>query len=111
MASIIETVKQFLLTHGHERRYLLAFSGGLDSHVLLHVCVQLQFEFSAVHIHHGLSPHANQWQAHCAKICADYAVPFHCENILPSAKNIEASARVARYAKMAALLNVNDMLL
>ncbi len=51
-----------------------AFSGGLDSTVLLHLLAALRAEtgtaLSALHVHHGLSPHADAWARHCAAVCA-----------------------------------------
>ncbi|MBN8770953.1 MAG: tRNA(Ile)-lysidine synthetase, partial [Thiobacillus sp.] len=44
-------------------RLTLALSGGLDSVALLHALLALRdlhpFELQAVHVHHGLSPHAD----------------------------------------------------
>ena len=44
---------------------VVAFSGGLDSSVLLHLMAQLRqsisFQLSAHHVHHGLSQHADAW--------------------------------------------------
>ncbi|MCH9689352.1 MAG: hypothetical protein K0U10_01715, partial [Gammaproteobacteria bacterium] len=47
---------------------VVGFSGGLDSTVLLHILSSdavLSQKLHAVHIHHGLSPHADAWQASC----------------------------------------------
>ena len=50
-------------------KLLLAYSGGLDSTVLLHLLYQvnksLPFQLSAQHVHHGLSPNANAWADFC----------------------------------------------
>lgn len=81
----------------------LAFSGGVDSTVLLHALVLakkvLGFRLSAVHIHHGLSRYADQWAQHCQKICEAYQVPLRIVPVTVAAKGhgIEAAARQARY--------------
>lgn len=83
-------------------RLCVAFSGGLDSTVLLHCLaglrVPLGFELTAVHIHHGLHPEADAWAAHCAAQCAALAVPLTIERVavVPGEKGLEAAARDAR---------------
>lgn len=52
-----------LTASGLANRYWIGYSGGLDSHVLLHQCARLgladgRFRFAAVHVHHGLQPAA-----------------------------------------------------
>jgi tRNA(Ile)-lysidine synthase len=83
---------------------LLAYSGGLDSTVLLHLLTQLNsqipFQLKAMHVHHGLSPNADFWTQHCKETCAKYAVPLLLSQVKVDAKSglgIEASARSARY--------------
>ena len=48
---------------------LLGLSGGVDSVVLLHLLTQISAQFSwrlsALHVHHGISPHADSWAAFC----------------------------------------------
>lgn len=72
--------------------------------VLLHALVQLRsrcsFTLSAVHVHHGLSPHADRWQQVCEQICVEYQVPFYTEKVqvnLQQGVGVEAAARDARY--------------
>lgn len=98
------------------RRYWVGFSGGLDSHVLLHTLAALRLDtpLQAVHIHHGLSPHAEQWATHCAAVAADLGVPFTLERVdaTPArGESPEAAARQARYTALARLLGEGEMLL
>lgn len=55
----------------------VACSGGRDSVALLHatlaVARPLGLEVLALHVHHGLSPNADAWQAHCADLCERWA--------------------------------------
>ena len=74
---------------------IVAFSGGLDSSALLHAAFKLLqsgqiAQLSAVHVNHGLQVQADEWQAHCQKICNRYQVP-----LLSKAFNFTSSARRA----------------
>ncbi|WP_084299938.1 tRNA lysidine(34) synthetase TilS [Chitinimonas koreensis] len=88
----------------------VGFSGGLDSSVLLHLLACLRderpFVLSAFHLHHGLSPHADDWLAHCAAVCERLGVPFSWRRAdldAAAGDSLEARARAARYAAYAAL--------
>jgi len=83
---------------------LIAYSGGLDSSVLLHIVTQLQnqlaFSLSAMHVHHGLSDQADEWATFCQKTCHHYQVPFSTYKVridVKSGLGVEATAREARY--------------
>lgn len=84
-----------------------AFSGGVDSVVLLHLLAQLapQFPFSlsAVHVHHGLNPRADEWADFCLAFCERLGIPCAVVRVkVPrkSAAGLEAAARRARYAAL-----------
>jgi len=106
---------------GNTKKYLIAYSGGVDSHVLLHLCAQLKTDFddfkesfSAVYINHGLSPNSRQWGKHCRNICNNLGIPITIINVDGRAKkgqSPEASARIARYHAFAQLLVKNETLL
>ncbi|OJZ11777.1 MAG: tRNA lysidine(34) synthetase TilS [Thiobacillus sp. 63-78] len=91
-------------------RLTLALSGGLDSVVLLHALLALRdqypFSLQAVHVHHGLSPHADDWAAFCARLCAvhDVELSIHRVRIARADPDgIEAAARRERQRIFAAL--------
>jgi len=91
-------------------RLVLALSGGLDSTVLLHALVALRdqhpFELRAVHVHHGLSPHADAWAEFCTRLCAAHAVQSSIHRVAiarDDAAGIEAAARRERQRIFAAL--------
>jgi tRNA(Ile)-lysidine synthase len=82
----------------------VAFSGGMDSHVLLHALAQVSesipLKLHAVYINHGLSPHASDWARHCEQVCNALSVPFKSIGVtvaLKSGVSPEAAAREARY--------------
>ena len=99
-------------------RYWLAFSGGLDSTLLLHVLATqrtaLPGELRAVHVNHHLNPRSGDWQLHCAESCAVLQVPLECRSVEVSpekGESLEAVARERRYAVFRQLLQAGDMLL
>lgn len=97
---------------------LVAFSGGLDSTVLLHQLVQWralhpEVALRAIHIHHGLSPHADSWVQHCESVCAQWQVPLVVERVHleDDGLGIEAQARRARYQAFAQTLLPGEVLM
>lgn len=91
-------------------RGALALSGGLDSVVLLHALVALRdqhpLELRAVHVHHGLSPHADDWADFCGRLCAAHAVELTVHRVRIARDDpagIEAAARRERQRVFAAL--------
>ena len=87
---------------------LLGLSGGVDSvvllHLLQHLSPQYSWRLSALHIHHGISPHADSWAVLCADLCSHYHIPLTIEhvNITPlRAMGIEAAARKLRHEALA----------
>jgi tRNA(Ile)-lysidine synthase len=87
---------------------LLGLSGGADSVVLLHLLAQLaprhSWRLSALHVHHGISPHADAWAAFCRTLCAQHNIPLQIEqvDIAPlRAMGVEAAARELRHAALA----------
>ncbi len=95
----------------------VAYSGGMDSSVLLHALAtirdRLAFALGALHIDHGLHRDSPTWAEHCARTCERLGVPFQTQRLdLTPARGAspEAVARQARYAAMAALLGADDLL-
>ncbi len=100
------------------QRYWVAYSGGRDSHVLLHALAALRDELPgrlcAIHVNHGLSVDAPRWVAHCRRICRQLHVPLEVRevNARPArGESPEAAARRARYAAFSGLLGGDDCLL
>ena len=86
------------------KRVAVGLSGGLDSVVLLHVLHGLAsrygYELSAIHVNHGLSPNAADWQKFCSVLCHELGVPFKAikVNVKKRHQGLEAAAREARRA-------------
>lgn len=98
-------------------RRLVAYSGGLDSSVLLHALAALEpgaQRLGALHVNHQLHPDADRWQAHCAAACRALGVAFQSVTVDARPRrreSPEAAARRARYAAFAAALQPGDTLL
>lgn len=115
----VEALRDALPSAIMPRRYWIAFSGGVDSLVLLHALAALREHIGAsrlyvVHINHGLSPNAAQWAERCARQCAGLALPFTLRkvNAAPlTGESPEAAARKARYRALAELVESGDCLL
>lgn len=85
-----------------QSRVCVALSGGLDSVVLLHLFAQLRnhYQLTAVHVHHGLSAHADQWADFCQSLCSQLDISLSVEHVHIARNDpsgIEAAARHARY--------------
>jgi len=100
------------------KRYVVAFSGGLDSTVLLHALAasagQHGIPVVAAHVDHGLQQDSAKWRAHCESIAEAAGVDFHSERVsVDDAAGLgpEAAARAARYRALASVLQSDDWLL
>ena len=95
-------------------RLYVGFSGGLDSTVLLHRLghePSLVGKLTAVHVHHGLSQFADDWQKHCQVICAENDIPLIVRQVHLNPKaNVEEQARNARFAVFSSLVCASDAL-
>ncbi|MBS3955741.1 MAG: tRNA lysidine(34) synthetase TilS [Methylomicrobium sp.] len=99
------------------RRVFVAYSGGVDSHVLLHLCAQqdwLKDKLTAVYVHHGLQAIADHWAFHCQTTATSLDVAF--KELRVDARPVngqspEEAARNARYGALSSLLDDQDLLL
>lgn len=106
---------QRLETHLPVKRWLVGFSGGLDSTVLLSALVAARpaQPVLAIHVNHSLSGNAAEWQSHCETLCREWGVPVEVEKVevQPAGFGIEDAAREARYAAFARHMQPGDCLL
>lgn len=83
------------------KKIVLAYSGGLDSSVLLHLLSQSFDENRLVvwHINHQLQSNASDMEAFCQQQAHHYNLRFKCShlNLSHVKNNIESQAREARY--------------
>ena len=100
-------------------RFVVAFSGGLDSTVLLHLAAgqrskTLAGDLLAIHVDHNISVTSAEWASHCEQIAQQWQVPFLCCQVPPGALaggNLEHRAREIRYRLIAEQLGDNDLLM
>ncbi len=99
-------------------RLLVAYSGGMDSHVLLHGLLairdELAIEIHAVHVNHGLQSHAHKWAERCAEFCKSNDIHITILEIDASGEkgeSPEAAARASRYQAISDLMRDGDILL
>ncbi len=98
--------------------YYVAYSGGLDSHVLLHTLFSIKSELSneihALHVNHGLHVAADDWVVHCENTCKNLKIDFTAlkiEQPCPQGESREAWARQRRYQLLAAQITDDAVLL
>jgi len=112
-----------LLESNAVERVLVGYSGGVDSHVLLHELMQVVTDIEqqssakitqviAFHVNHGFSPNADLWQKHCERVCGELGVDFVAESPhIAAAGNKEENARKARYNAWKEFVQRGDLLL
>ena len=96
------------------RRCVVAYSGGIDSHVLLHLCQAAGLSLRAVHIHHGLQVEADSWDAHCQATCSKMGIAYtriHVDADPKPGESPEDAARNARYQALEQALQEDEVLL
>ena len=90
-----------------------AFSGGLDSTVLLHLLKHSGLPVKALHVNHHLQPAANRWVEHCRAMCGQLDVPIYVLDVKIDPNDPggpEAAARAARYEAFLSLMRPGDCL-
>lgn len=111
----IEKLQHILQTNTDKKKFVVAYSGGLDSHVLLHAMSQcVDVSLIAVHVNHQLNLKADQWAAHCQAVCDALGVSLRIEKIsidLTRGESLEEKAREARYAVFKKFIDKDSVLL
>ncbi len=114
-----EVLRQFLLRHPQSPTYWIAYSGGLDSHALLHLAAGLgqlgpRHCIRAIHVHHGLHPEADAWAEHCESVCEELGIDLNIIRVDAKPRRGESpeeSARIARYRALQTRLGPHDCVL
>ncbi len=97
---------------------VVALSGGVDSMVLLRLAAMYantnQLKCMAVHVNHGLSKHASDWEVSCASYCKELGIPLYIERVnlkVSPQESLEEVARKARYHVLEKHMRANSLLL
>ncbi len=117
--TLLNTLKPIFELYGNIE-LIIAYSGGLDSQVLLHALSQLKQselisnKITVCHVNHGLSENAKNWQEfakiECDKLSVDLVIK--CVNVQAKVQqSLEALARNARYYALKTLRDNKSIVL
>lgn len=115
-SSIIECLQTFFAQINKQQKIWIAYSGGIDSSVLLHAAhsVATQQNIHAVHIDHQIHQDSIQWSQHCAVVCDQLNINMQTIQVDLDGRmhlGLEGAARDARYSAFTELLHSDDVLL
>ncbi|GLQ31162.1 tRNA lysidine(34) synthetase TilS [Litoribrevibacter albus] len=105
-----------LLNTNHVSGWCVAFSGGLDSRVLLDLLVASSSDLPVriLHVHHGISENADDWVEFCQTTAESYSgnIEAIIERVSVDIRgSFEENARKARYQVFESTLKPNEVLL
>ncbi len=116
--SIDQALAEYLGNQTKATHFCVAYSGGMDSHVLLHAFAGALEAYPdqtlrAVYVDHGLQTDSQRWAAHCKTTCDELGVPMQVlsVNVEDTGNGPEANARLARYAAFSGNLLDGEQLL
>jgi len=115
MSPVLQQLQAHLSTLEQAQHIYVGYSGGLDSHVLLHGAVAIlgSERVVALHINHQLSELACDWAEHCAQVCRALRVDLqtYTVDVHRQVSSTENAARAARYQVFERILSEHDTLL
>ncbi|XZR53259.1 MAG: ATP-binding protein [Enterobacteriaceae bacterium] len=80
-------IKKVIKKIKDKKKYLIAYSGGLDSSALLQILFELNKKYfkniklRAIHINHNLNINSNIWVKHCYLFCKKRNIKLIVKNI------------------------------
>ena len=114
---LLEALTEHVAALQRATHLYVGFSGGTDSHSLLHALTTLSQRealpcITAIHVNHGLHPDADSWEQHCCHVARELGVEIIVERVVVSSKSsLEAQARNARYSVFEQYLSESALLL
>ncbi|MBD2858270.1 tRNA lysidine(34) synthetase TilS [Spongiibacter sp. KMU-158] len=118
-----ERFRQAMMPWRDRSAWVIAFSGGCDSRLLLELAAEFRRSLlnsnqsaptlKAIHIDHGIHSDSGQWAQQCQNWCAALGVPLKVHNVeLAGARQgLENLARQARYRVFEQQLGAAELLL
>ena len=116
----LKAFHQSIFPYTHASRWLVAYSGGVDSHLLLQTLITLKLEnpdwpnIEAIHINHQLQAEANEWVRHCQLQCEKLNIPLQVQAVTIQGQprsSLEQLAREQRYQCFESILTDEDILM
>lgn len=101
--------------HCKETGIAVAYSGGLDSTVLLALTSlyarQEQIPIFSYHVNHGISPFAQDWQDHCREFSLSHAISYRAETVCVQnqGQGVESTARKERYQALGRMCDADQV--
>lgn len=120
MMTIIELALNSAIEKYPETPLVIAYSGGVDSQVLLHAVANLKHVkkipnlITVCHVNHGLSTNACAWQTFAQQACHQLDLTFVASqvNVQPQAQqSLEAIARDARYQALQSIYEEQSLII
>lgn len=115
MSGVVEQIQLYRAQLERAGQVYVGYSGGVDSHVLLHAVVSVLGgdNVVAVHVNHQLSERAGMWAEHCTSVCRELGVNVRVQAVDVSrlAASRENAARESRYGVFEQILGEDDILL
>jgi len=113
MSKVFQALQPWLTRMNQAEQVWVAFSGGLDSTVLLHLVATLRLlRVTALHVNHQLSPSADFWEQQSAGVAKAMGCEFESVRVNVKGRGgLERSAREARYQVFKQKVRPGDVLL
>ena len=115
---LTQNLSAFLETLPGHKQFLIAYSGGLDSHVLLHLmsCLNEEsgYRIRAAHVNHNIQRESRDWAGHCRNTCRALGVELEVIDVdadRPGKESPESWARHKRYEAIGNILAEGEILL
>ncbi|QAX82074.1 tRNA lysidine(34) synthetase TilS [Candidatus Pseudomonas adelgestsugas] len=116
-STIISKALQALTPWRYAKVWHIAFSGGLDSTVLLYFLATMAKtetlpKLNVIHVNHGLQTAADAWLSHCQTVCNSLCVPLQVIHVqVQAGASLECAARNARYKAFIEVTGVGEVLI